>query len=99
MFGNTVTTMSFYYFSAINNRFNHDAEICWQWPQINESKPLKSPGMIIEWTVPDNEKESTAFISLKLVSLYGALIFTTCDTSRTVNRLIMPRQKVKGRQR
>lgn len=48
---------------------------------------------------PNNVRDSAAFISLKLVLVYRALISTTCDMSHTGNRLIMPQQQVKGWQR
>lgn len=61
-----------------------------------------SPGMIHECGLQQfgkNERDSTAFISLKLVLVYRSLISNTCDMSHTGNRFIMPQYKVKGWQR
>lgn len=50
-------------------------------------------------TVRNIERNSTVFISLKLVLVYRALISNTRDVSHSGNRLIMPQHKVKGWQR
>lgn len=87
----------------MTNNINHKAEAF----VANDSKSIhynlwrvsRNDSWMWTSTDPNNKRESAAFISLKSVLVYRALIRTACDMSRTANRLIIPQHKVKGWQR
>lgn len=89
-------------FPAINmaRNINHEAEAFVK----NDTKSIhynlwrasRNDSRMWTSTVPNSKGDSTAFISLKSVLVYRALISAACGMSPTVNRLIMPQHKVKG---